>query len=225
MPAQPQPPPPPPPPPGQPDPTTTNPETGFESPAGPGGRRLWFGCVIGDYMLPPDPNDGEVTVECESGGKKDKKGGAGKDKPSTTKQGSDEVKIKVHLKFTTRSWKDGTYGPGVETILANLDPCNKIGTGGPYGFSHPDASRRGVKDVMIDKIGKLTWKGHLGEVEIDCSEWVPKKDEKSKTDTPDKATDGSQWTAKKSAGYNPANTTSKTSPPKAPSGAPAKGAK
>lgn len=194
-------------------------DSGFPSPADEGGRRLWYGCVIGDFVLPPDPRSGEVVIECESSAKKDKKGGAGKSKTKTTKQGSNDVKVKIHCKFTTASWADGNYGKGWESILLELDPSNHTGSGGPYAFSHPDASRRGVKNVMVDKIGKLSWKGHLGEVEIDASEWTPEEPKDGdKTETPEKTADGSKWSHKGS--FKKPEGASNTNAPKTPSGAP-----
>jgi hypothetical protein len=145
---------------------------GFPSPATD--RLLWYSCVIGDYILPPTPTcrpTGTVVIEAESGGKKDKKKAAGANKSKTTKQGKEDVKIKIKCEFTAEGWEDGEGGAGWDTILAAIDP-NGDATGGPFAFSHPDTDRRGVKSIMVDKIGKVEWKGHHGSVEIDCSEWT-----------------------------------------------------
>lgn len=185
---------------------TVDGDRGHPSPADAGGRKLWFSCVIGDFVLPPDINNrfptGEVIVEAESGAKKDKKKGAGKSKSKTTKQGKEDTKIKIHCEFTTKCWGDGEWGKGWESALAELDPNHPEGGEGPYAFSHPDTNRRGVKSVMVNKIGKLTWKGHIGKIEIDCTEWTePDKPAGAggATSTPNKV-DGSKWSAKANPG-------------------------
>ena len=142
---------------------------GYPSPATD--RASWYSCVIGDFVLPPDMRSGSITVEADSGGKHDKKKSAGKNKSKTTKQGKEDVKFKIHCEFTTTAWEDGPWGPGWDTILEFIDP-NGTATGGPFAFSPPDTNRRGVKSVMVDKIGKLEWKGHHGKIEIDCTEWT-----------------------------------------------------
>lgn len=177
---------------------------GHPSPADAGGRKLWFSCVIGEFILPPDNNSrfptGEVIVEADSTAKKDKKQAAGKDKSKTTKQGKEDTKIKIHCTFTTKCWADGEWGKGWESVLAELDPNFPDGGGGPYAFSHPDTNRRDVKSVMVNKIGKLVWKGHIGKVEIDCTEWTaPSKPAGGATSTPTKV-DGSKWSAKANPG-------------------------
>lgn len=169
-------------------------DRGSPSPGDPGGTWLWHACVMGSFFLPPDPNDGSVVVEADSTAKKDKKKGAGKNKSKSTKQGKEDVKIKIKCEFTSLSWGDGdTYGKGWESILAELDPNHPEGGGGPYAFSHPDTNRRGVKSVMVDKIGKVTWQGRKCTVEIDCTEWTePDKPSGNGTSTP-KKTDPSKW--------------------------------
>lgn len=142
---------------------------GYPSPATD--RASWYSCVVGDYVLPPDATLGSITVEAESGHKHDKKKSAGKNKSKTTKQGKEDVKIKIHCEFVAAGWEDGPGGAGWDTILTALDP-NGDATGGPFAFSHPDTNRRGVKSIMIDKIGKVVWKGHHGSVEIECGEWT-----------------------------------------------------
>lgn len=167
--------------------------------ADPEGRFLWHSCVLGDYVLPPDFSSGAITVDAESKQKIDKKGGAGKDKTKKTKQGKEDVKIKVHCEWTVASWGDGVWGPGWESILFEIDPNTDTG-GGPYAFSHPDTNRRGVKNVLVEKVGKVEVKGHHYKCEIELVEWVkPTADNKgggSASKTPDKPTDGSKWTAK-----------------------------
>lgn len=185
---------------------TVKEDRGNPSPADPGGQWLWHSCVIGDFILPVDPTDGSVTVEAESGAKKDKKKAAGKSKSKTTKQGKEDVKIKIHCEFTARSWRDGDpWGKGWESVLAELDPNHPEGGGGPYAFSHPDTNRRGVKSVMVDKIGKTEWKGHICKVEIDVTEWTkPDAPAGDGSKTPNGKVDGSKWMAKKNPGDLPA---------------------
>mgnify|MGYP000184445150 CR=1 FL=1 len=198
-------------------------DNGAPAPGDPGGTYLWHTVVIGDFILPVNPNDGSVVVEAESGGKKDKKKAAGKSKSKTTKQGKEDVKIKIHCEFTRDSWGDGEWGKGWESALAELDPCGTQ-SGGPFAFSHPDTNRRGVKSVMVDKIGKVAWKGYMATVEIDCSEWTapdtPKNDNATKT--PKTTADGSKWvdTNKGAAPRPPTKLDAAKQSPAAPNNAP-----
>lgn len=179
-------------------------DRGSPSPADPGGTWLWHSCVLGSFILPVDPTDGSLVVEAESTSKKDKKKGAGKSKSKQTKQGKEDVKIKIKCEFTTRTWGDGEpHGKGWESVLAELDPNHPEGGGGPYTFSHPDTNRRGVKSVMVDKIGKVTWQGYKATVEIDCTEWTPPDNPTGNGSTTPGKLDPSKWTAKKNPGDVP----------------------
>ncbi len=142
---------------------------GWPAPITPEGVALWTSCTIGDLKLPPDPKLGAVVVNCESSQKLDQATASGKDKAKTTQKGRAPCPVSIELRFHARSWAK------VENALEIIDP-NGIARGGPFKFSHPDAARRGVKWIMVEKVGKVEWKGHYGNVSIEATEWEePKK--------------------------------------------------
>jgi hypothetical protein len=142
----------------------------YPSPATDLGRFLWFGCVIGDYALPALSNRGSCIVNVESSQKIDQKKAAGKNKEKHTQQGLKATMIKVTLEGTDR---DGMWEL-TEDMLTAIDP-NGPATGGPFVFSHPDANRRGVKWVMVEKVGTVAWQGLKFTVTIELFEWEEPK--------------------------------------------------
>lgn len=169
------------------------------SPADPGGMLIWHSCVIGDYILPPDPTLGSVVVKCKSKAKNDKKKGAGKSKSNTTKQGTDDVKIEIEWEFTADAWNDTPLGPGVNTILSDIGPDGPMG-GGPFTFSHPDATMRGVSSIMVDELEEVAWKGYHGSVKLKLSEWTPPNNPSDSNATSTPTSDPSAGNAGKNAG-------------------------
>ena len=133
-------------------------------------RYRWFSCVVGDYIIPTDPNSGAIVVSATSEQKVDAKKASGKDKAKTTQQGREPIKGSIEWEFTAESWADGEVGSGVETVLEYLDP-NGPKSGGPFDFAHPDTDRRGVKAIMVTKVDTVVWKGHLGKCKIEWIEW------------------------------------------------------
>ena len=142
---------------------------GWPAPLTPAGVALWNSCTIGDLKLPPDAAFGAAIVFCESSQKLDQAAASGKDKAKTTQKGREPCPVDIEYRFHARIWA------AVETQLATIDP-NGTARGGPFKFSHPDADRRGVKWIMVEKVGKVEWKGHYGTVQIKAVEWEePKK--------------------------------------------------
>ena len=137
---------------------------GWPSPATAAGRVLWHSITVGAYAVPADGRFGSVTVTCDSEQKIDQKKATGKNKAKSTQQGTVPCEVKFTLEGTDQLWED------TETFLEFIDP-NSPGKGGPFEFSHPDTSRRGVKYVMVKKIGPVAWTGFKFTVSVDCVEW------------------------------------------------------
>jgi hypothetical protein len=142
---------------------------GWPSPATAAGRVLWHSVTMGPYAVPADGRFGSVIVTCDSEQKIDQKKATGKNKATSTQQGTNPCDVKFVLEGSDRLWEE------TEIFLEFIDP-NSAGKGGPFEFSHPDTSRRGVKYVMVKKIGPVAWTGLKFTVTVECIEWEePKK--------------------------------------------------
>jgi len=123
---------------------------------------------MGPFAVPADGTLGSVVVDVDSEQKIDQKKASGKNKAKSTQQGTVPCEVKFTLEGTSDLWSD------TEIFLEFIDP-NSVGKGGPFEFSHPDTSRRGVKHVMVKKIGSVKWQGCKFTVSVDCVEWEPPK--------------------------------------------------
>lgn len=140
----------------------------WPSPATVVGRILWHSCTIGDFAVPSDSTLGSVQVECTSKQAIDQKKASGKKKGKSTQQGPDHSPVIIALEGDYKMWE------ATETMLESIDP-NSAATGGPYAFSHPDASRRSIKWIMIEEIGPLKWQGNKFTITIKAVEWEEPK--------------------------------------------------
>ncbi len=141
---------------------------GWPSPSTPVGRVLWHSLTMGPYAVPADGRYGSVVVDCDSEQKIDQKKATGKNKAKSTQQGTVPCEVKFVLEGSAELWDQ------TEIFLEFIDP-NSVGKGGPFEFSHPDTSRRGVSYVMVKKIGSVKWQGCKFTVSVDCVEWDPPK--------------------------------------------------
>lgn len=140
----------------------------WPTPATAAGRALWHSCTIGDYAVPSDLTLGSVQVDCTSKQTIDQKKATGKKKGKSTQQGPDHSPVNIALEGDYKMWE------ATEAMLESIDP-NSAATGGPYAFSHPDASRRGIKWIMIEEIGPVKWQGLKFTVTIKAAEWEEPK--------------------------------------------------
>lgn len=141
---------------------------GWPAPDTAVGRVLWHSLTIGPFAVPANGDWGSVVVDVDSEQKIDQKKASGKNKAKSTQQGTVPCEVKFALEGNAQLWED------TEILLEYLDP-NSVGKGGPFEFSHPDTSRRGVKHVMVKKIGSVKWQGCKFTVSIDCVEWEAPK--------------------------------------------------
>lgn len=147
---------------------------------------LWIQVGIGSFTFPLQRGQGTAFVEPDSLQKLDEQKASGKSKAKMKQSGVDPCPIEVDLRFRATAW------PVVEAMLNGIDP-NGAGKGGPFEFKHPDANRRGVKSVMVKKVGAVKWQpgGWIGTCRISLIEWeIPKKAAAGVgTKTPKKATE------------------------------------
>jgi hypothetical protein len=147
---------------------------------------LQFGPVFGD--------EGRVIVDLDSAIKTDKQKSSGKSKSKTKVNGKEDIKGKLIVKWTGKSWANGCR------FTMQLDPQGPNG-GAPLTVDHPEFQRRTgaptlgqnataqpIK-IIIKKAGKLTITAGEGiySQEVEFEEWVPPDDTPGTTDTPSRA--------------------------------------
>ncbi len=92
-----------------------------------------------DKIEMPPLGAGRVKVKIVTKAKLDKKGGAGKKKPKTTKTGHEQAKVTIEIWFIEEAL------PAVAAACATLVPGS-----GPYKLRHPKATLCQVGEVMIE---------------------------------------------------------------------------
>lgn len=150
---------------------------------------LWITVGIGAFTWPLKKGQGTANVKVKSRQKLDEQKASGKAKAKLKQSGVESCPVEIDLVWLSQHWTT------VESMLNAIDP-NGPSAGGPFEISHPEATRRNVKSVMIREIGDIVTApgGWKQSTKITAVEWViPAKAAAGVgTKTPKKA---DQWVA------------------------------
>lgn len=130
----------------------------------------WDVVKLGPWTLPPEDGMGYAHAECVSSVQidKGKQSVKGKNKGTTTMQGSPAFPVVIRYRFLFER-----YHRLVEPFLAAIDPSKNRA---PMAIYYPDLVPRNVAVVVVERVGAVKPpEGGLGicEVEITCIEWNP----------------------------------------------------
>ncbi len=136
------------------------PSTGFPSPSE--FPEFWQTCMLGPFLLPPDPKQGVCRVKVSPGIEVDSKKAKGAKKSTKTVTGQKDAKVTVTVEFSSAIW------PAMQVAIEGLLP-----SGTPVDIADPNTMIHKIGSVMILDIGDgVQWSGGKGTYTWNCEEWT-----------------------------------------------------